>query len=945
MTLHLFNKSGELIDLEPISSFLYAKVWFNKQSIDLFETESFFILERVILNGEITYTVPTSPLKIELKWADKENEISLYTSQAGEILKLENIIYTLPDNTASVIKQGDINEVNSINNLIYQSHFKVLSVSSEEKIITSTLNILINDVLWAVIDFSAQYVGIDERYETWMSNLVGNIIGLEDSYIFKTTDIKEIAPDFIKINAKRKEFLVNKEELINYIGSYKGILNIIKYFEWDNVYIKEWWKNLKFSETDPDFNIMWKWGDRIDILEPNAQLNDKYVSPSSTWKKSGLFTLFYRINDWSPDVLDEFDLPIINEILDFTQEEILIKLTGLKNKLKRYFLPANSRIVDIIGEGDYFNRHVQKSWNYVSRSLNVQTGSILDFSVIEPKENFLQDLRPYLWAVKSSIESDLQSFSSIPQFFNNFNIEPETNKIVISKILSGEFQWGEDKINDFVIGYLYQKWGDQIQDISDGWYDSEIFNSLFFQLDNDENVPIGYPVTLINKSLISQWNSYNSTNWNELKSLNYTWDNIDFGEYYEIQWNIFLRENENGHTFSLNRTGNISNLNSITVILPYVGKYDVELILKDYHNCESKKYSINRIEVQQKQVELCAWKVINSGNVTWNDLASSNMTWNSFFSEWNNVYLHEFNIDDFEIKWDNFKLSNLYDWDKDHYNWDNLSMELATWNLLDHLTWDQISISKEINHFTIAKQAGIESHEIQMSLENLQINKRLWGYVPLGYNLWEPTIHSANISGTIIQFVHLKDKTKTQFNEKWDIIKEYQISSNSFNDLVTEFENSSDDFLKKFTYNPVWNENKTRYISLNIKLKHDEVFDKDVYIFYKYPDYIVQDEKLKGDFALIGNPIFFGLENIEPINKFKTIKKFDWVVLTPNKSKISGQSKFNWLIRNGNNIIKKSETETVFLPLINRGIYSCELNILDTNGNFKQTQRNIINVV
>ena len=64
-------------------------------------------------------------------------------------------------------------------------------------------------------------------------------------------DINEALPDWIKLNTKRKELLLEFSNIFPYTGAYKALINILKYFGYDQVTLKEYWlKVLKEFDTN-----------------------------------------------------------------------------------------------------------------------------------------------------------------------------------------------------------------------------------------------------------------------------------------------------------------------------------------------------------------------------------------------------------------------------------------------------------------------------------------------------------------------------------------------------------------------------------------------------------------------------------------------------------------------------------------------------------------------
>ena len=104
-------------------------------------------------------------------------------------------------------------------------------------------------------------------------------------------------------------------------------------------------------------------------------------------KKTSRFSLVYKLN--KPDgTFDNWDIPNVEEVFDFAPEEILIKLYGLKNKLQKEYLPLQAKIVDITGEGDFFDQKNINTWNNQEPIWNYNEGKAVDFEIY-PKDKQL----------------------------------------------------------------------------------------------------------------------------------------------------------------------------------------------------------------------------------------------------------------------------------------------------------------------------------------------------------------------------------------------------------------------------------------------------------------------------------------------------------------------------------------------------------------------------
>ncbi len=279
----------------------------------------------------------------------------------------------------------------------------------------------------AEIQFYGQIIGEDSRLDVLTQNLGRAFYG-SDSVLLRNHDPAEILPNYLEINEKRKELMVAGEEIFPYIGSYKGLIGALKFFGYQDLRIKEYWLNLNYNKVklqplqenqsfldnyeNPAFpnsqNLIADVLDNenagkytlIQTYGPNSDgeyvldvSGEDTLVPSRTYKKTALFGLYYDIVRANEE-LDPYGYPITQETFLFTQEEVLLKLFALKERLKQNYLPINARIVDITGEGVYFNVYNTKEWtDFLDRS-DVESGNNFDF-ITNPDFGFIEDLRAF----------------------------------------------------------------------------------------------------------------------------------------------------------------------------------------------------------------------------------------------------------------------------------------------------------------------------------------------------------------------------------------------------------------------------------------------------------------------------------------------------------------------------------------------------------------------
>ena len=330
----------------------------------------------------------------------------------------------------------------------------------------------------ARITFYAESIEEDERLRIWNNNL-GYNIKPEDTIIFKESDIKEYKPNYELLNEKRKELMIEGHNIYPYIGSYKALINVIKFFGYDNLNLIEFWQ----SRSDANlFKVSQKY-----TLSKNdcVYLGEEMDLPNDAYKKTKKLALTYKIN--TPiDEVDLYELPKIKEEFQYTLEEIIIKLFALKKKLNKEFLPSSSRIIDIIGEASYFGIQLLKNGYdgvYSTKTnkdkLKLSINTYPDSTVYITSDKFFNDF-VFEYQMEDKIENlegttilnnikdqTLENFkldpinSSIISDVNKFNLT-ESEKCKIYKIYNRNLNFTFVKSEDVIDNDIYHQ-----KDVSD----------------------------------------------------------------------------------------------------------------------------------------------------------------------------------------------------------------------------------------------------------------------------------------------------------------------------------------------------------------------------------------------------------------------------------------------------------------------------------------------
>lgn len=416
-----------------------------------------------------------------------------------------------------------------------------------------------NDFKLADLVLYGEIEGEDERLKMVLENF-GKKLDYANEYIFRDSDIYEDSPDYVLLNKKRKELLLEGDNIYPYLGSYKALLNIINFFGYYDMETKEYFLNV--DESSPNYNKYFQ----VKIPK-NEDEREKLkgiwsMLPSSVYKKTSLFGLFYKINEETGEY-DEYGIPEVKDSYDFSSEEILIKLFGLKELLKKEYLPLNARIYDITGEGIYFKRIRLDSWadNLCTRSLNLGKRPV--FSVYPETDSYITDIRRMDDFYKDSIFAEQGLTGFLNEDPSDPFVTPATYSGTLSSLYDGTSLIGYDSFRRSI----YDSDGNfnDVVDIQWDYFPEGISDSTFNEkaarkslIPDSEGILTGAPI-LLESFFDITYDEANftfdnisvfDTSGNPLNTNRWTYDNIGMGEYIDMRWKVEKMEDSNSSGFN-----------------------------------------------------------------------------------------------------------------------------------------------------------------------------------------------------------------------------------------------------------------------------------------------------------------------------------------------------------------------------------------------------------
>lgn len=905
-------------------------------SVGLYETLTLHILEEVVGTlGEKMYTQPiaesSGDVSFKFKFKDDYNtseDIFLYSAMqdAGElyIQKDKMQASSLLPSSSSVSSVGNTKVVHS--NLPATPITAQVALTSEvEGFHIRTLSVIevidgveIREI--AQLKVYGEVEGEDERLRTLLSNIGMNLDDL-DYFIFKESNIQEQSPDFIILNQKRKELLLQASQIKPFIGTYRALLSAIDFFGYDKITLKEYWLNI--NEQSENFGKLKAVAiPNQDVVGFLADKNKGNELPNSNQKKTSRFSLVYRLNT-PTGKQDEWDIPTVEETMDYSPDEVLIKLYGLKKKLQKDYLPLQSKIVDITGEGDYFSQFNQNVWNN-QHNIKVQNAGVEFKPVIKPEGRniFMEDLRK----VDYRLTGAEQDFNAIT---------PSDKKTIINSISDFYGDYYNNSLNTFntvegiPIGAPITL---HIEGVEDQWSlgdftwedarDIEVSNVIQV-LETDKSTA---GVTNLNNYLTEHDSKHLDSNPKSLIS----WDNWWHKGVYEIEW-VLIGPRDYKRYFR----GPISEYNNIPLTLPYVGSYTVETNLYDLYNVKSTKVIKDAIEVKNKNVEVYG--------VT--QLATKAL-----------------DFKDYKYSWD--KSGSSWDWSRE--NLTPVNDVIATYyHTLDRANYVYDESVNGIEHSTVRRYLDSESNsgfsETAGPYQWASLKKHIWEDGP--EVTWEMTRVGSDINSSfqlnLLEMIDGDVLTIQQKNPSTGIIVEdsytitntipttdtdisaWELISTELSDLDRE----EHPILSKFNYNPILKDN-------------DNDGDEDVCLYIlvvgEEPSrsYDFSNVEVAGRVDAITEIINFksynpSFDDTYIINNLAELHMLNHVTFSYDLSNMPGIVNQQWKLSNSTSNIEDIYYSNPILTYLfkDKGYYTIELDLRDSNGNKNTVIKNILKII
>lgn len=372
----------------------------------------------------ITYTMPicmltdsATPIELEVE----ENEVFRFIDSTTTTT-CQGFAFGLPEYSYT-----KITDVEQISDSLYAHKVYVSASSEAEGEFVTTINIKGH----GFIKVGADFYGENEALRINLSNFGVEIPDTIQKTIYDS-NVHEDHKDNILLNRKFKELMSNYWDVIANRGSYKSLTNSLAWFEWGDVLrIREMWKRDVVGKPMYDKR-------RISSL-----LEDKYVDSMGLFNRTTYLSLTAALVDDSDDY-DADGNPKLQDIaVQWTKEDLSLKLSLLNEFFSTFFLPIHLSIFqacvedvvftntiksitggmtarqDVFGNFDYVECNVEDGATYKISNVRAQVTADTVFGVTTD-----MDTRHTHFGVDRFPSEGMVDEESLPTFVNQYYTGP-----------------------------------------------------------------------------------------------------------------------------------------------------------------------------------------------------------------------------------------------------------------------------------------------------------------------------------------------------------------------------------------------------------------------------------------------------------------------------------------------------------------------------------------
>lgn len=384
----LFYINQNLPKINQQFPFVRYKGSFTQESVSVnfIAANTIMVLEKNKNGSDVTYTKPyiNSNTKYSLVFQPtSDGQLHLIDPDEDYQIKYKSeIVFSLADEDQNP-------------NIITPLSFAIGFISDEEGAFQNYLGIYIRAIdnpdtvyFMGAISIRSTAIGEDERFRTLLTNF-----GIPDPKyyptIFADQEYDEELPDYKLVNEKSKQLMLTYDQIFDYVGTYKALINAIKFLGYYDLIFKEWYTIRTSNDTETDIAVQVFDTSTGEYLKQKLAYYGVSIEDFKNYSKINKLTMIYHINEIDEENTESIqsqlaqynpetgeinvlnpknyhyahnDVPITKINYTYRTTEILTKLYAVKLWLEQHIIGVGAYIADITGE--YVTFGWQKTQGY-----------------------------------------------------------------------------------------------------------------------------------------------------------------------------------------------------------------------------------------------------------------------------------------------------------------------------------------------------------------------------------------------------------------------------------------------------------------------------------------------------------------------------------------------------------------------------------------------------
>lgn len=207
--------------------------------------------------------------------------------------------------------------------------FDLCFMADDEGVYDGTMYICLVDrqndgepYMLGTIALHGEAVGEDERFRTLLTDF-----GVPDpkEYIgtLKESSVDEAKPDMALLNRKSKQLFLTYPDIFPYAGTYKALVNAVKFMGYDDITFKEWFRTI--GSDGPSKYVTYD----ITYDGGSGSVHAPGIEERAGMRKMNWLSMMYRLNR-EKDTMSEDGVPDVFNVYDYDGDELMVKLQSLR---------------------------------------------------------------------------------------------------------------------------------------------------------------------------------------------------------------------------------------------------------------------------------------------------------------------------------------------------------------------------------------------------------------------------------------------------------------------------------------------------------------------------------------------------------------------------------------------------------------------------------------